>query len=136
MRVLHGAALSVLLLVAIAHAQQTTRTDPGDGEHAPFSSFLNPKRWLSHSVCCSVRPPPSRRRSNQLVCSLHMFQLQSRSLHVHVAFAQPHTRVTSHVRFFFSSSMLPLGRQISVERLNGDVDAFLMLLLFVSQRRR
>ncbi|XP_047063677.1 probable LRR receptor-like serine/threonine-protein kinase At1g56140 [Lolium rigidum] len=29
-RLLHGAALSLLLLAAVAHAQQTARTDPGD----------------------------------------------------------------------------------------------------------
>jgi hypothetical protein len=31
-RLLHCAALSLLLLAAVAHAQQTMITDPGDGE--------------------------------------------------------------------------------------------------------
>jgi hypothetical protein len=35
-QLLHGVPLLLLLLAAVAHAQQTARTDPGDGEHVRF----------------------------------------------------------------------------------------------------
>jgi hypothetical protein len=50
-QLLHGAALSLLLLAAVANAQRAApttrrRTDPADGEHAYISSFMNLSCWF------------------------------------------------------------------------------------------